>query len=126
MKTSINANNSVSNNQISQKLNQLYSEILQKLQVQILQLGNKFPSDDFTNDFLNELSKDQSKHTLTALCRVLINYDPVELFNNYPEEVIEIHKTLNNFNNLLHINDLFIQDESAVIKKLNNVSKCNN
>ena len=106
--------------------NDRYDKLYQLLQDQIINLNNKFSSDDFTNKFISELSKDKSIDSLTALCRVLNTYNAVSLLTNYPQEYMEIFQTVVEFENLLKTRPLLMYDEKAVLTELNNVSMCNN
>lgn len=126
MKTSFKGNNTISVELVSQRLNKRYSVILKDIQDQIIKLLNKFPSDDFANKFIFELSQNKSMQPLTALGKILLTYDAVTLLANFPKEYMELVNTLGELKNIQNIAQLLLQDEKAVLKELNNISICYN
>ena len=111
------------------KLNSLGLILLKRVKDQILELSNKLPSKEFTEQLITELKKQTTldlKHEFIVITESFVeNYDVFEVFDRFPEHYLNLRETIQNLKKLMEYAQS-ISSSQLTIKHLNEIHICYN
>ena len=88
--------------------------ILQRIEDRILNIVERSPSEDFTNEYIEHMSNTNYFKKASALCHAFVKIPEIEsLFIKYPDEFLKLEQDIVEFQDLATIH--FLRDDAKSI-----------
>ncbi|HZK96912.1 MAG TPA: hypothetical protein VFC67_22120 [Prolixibacteraceae bacterium] len=119
MNSNENADNPQRKGQEDLQFKKRITEILQRIEDRILNIVERSPSEDFTNDYIEQMSNTNYFKKAYALCHAFVKIPDIEsLFIKYPDEFLKLEQDIQECQDLTTIHFLrenakFTSDELA-------------